>query len=111
MLPAGQLRDRVTIQQPVRVRTAMGGTEDTWQDVTTVWASVRQPSSNELFAAAQQQALVEHVVVIRYRTGIAANMRVMWRGRALDIVGEPADMDGTRRELRLRCVSGAKNGD
>jgi len=110
MLSAGQLNERVTFQSVSRTKGDMGGQVETWADHATVWANVRQPSSRELVAAAQMQSTMDHVITVRYRTDITSDMRVMWRGRALEIVGDPYDPDGRRVEMKLRCMSGARNG-
>lgn len=105
----GQLRERVTVQQFTETRNGIGAAVKSWSDVAEVWAEVRTPSGRELMAAAQMHSVLTHMITIRYRDDITAAMRVVWRGVNLEVDGEPFDPDGTRRWLKLRCVSGVRN--
>lgn len=108
-LTAGRFRERVTLQQALRVRDPGGATSDTWSDVVTVWASVEPLRGKEFFAADQMQEAVDYRVTIRYRTGVDRKMRVMWRGQALDVVSV-IDVHSKRENIELMCISGVRNG-
>lgn len=109
-LSAGQFDQRVTIQQKSVTRSAIGEEVPTWATFATVWARVEPIRGREFFAAAQMQSATDHRVTIRYRTGITRDMRVLWRGIPLDIVGEPIDVNARKENLELMCLSGVRNG-
>ena len=99
---AGDLRHRVTIQQPVETQNAYGEPVVAWQDVATVWAAVEPLRGREFFDAQQVQARVDHRIRIRYRADVTPKMRVLLGSRAFNIqaVIEP---ESRRRELHLMC--------
>lgn len=82
---AGELRERVTIQTKTRTRDAMGGYVESWTDTATLWALVRPMSGGERAQAGQQQSAADYKVVIRYRSGITPQQRLVWRGTPLNI--------------------------
>lgn len=85
-MDAGRLRERVTVQQASESRNALGETVQTWGTYATVWASVEGVSSRESLYAGQQQIAISHRVRLRYLNGLTQSMRLVWRGRTLEIV-------------------------
>lgn len=84
---SGRLRKRVRIEQPVDTSDGAGGYIRSWNLVTTVWAEV-EPFSNrgrEIVVAEQVQSEVTHRIMIRYLSGVTADMRLVMDGRALNI--------------------------
>lgn len=108
-LAAGDLDQRVTLQNVVTSRSATGAEVQTWQDVATVYAAVRPIRGREFFAAGETQSAVDVRVLIRYRDDVTREMRVVHRGKPLDIVSV-IDQDSRRESLELMCVSGVRNG-
>lgn len=100
---AGQLRHRLTLQQPNPTLDSRHEPSDTWADVATVWADVRAPSGRELEIAKQLHGLITQVVTIRYRDGITADKRFRWGARTLNIVAA-RDEDSRRRMLIIECT-------
>lgn len=86
MLKAGSLKHRVTIQNPTKTRSASGSASLGWGTVATVWASVRGMSGRDVIMAAQAQALVTHKVMIRYRTDVNAQTRLLYEGKVFEVV-------------------------
>lgn len=86
MILPGQLRERVTVQQPTRATTTLGESQLTWSTYATRWASVEGVSSREALQYGQQQAEVTHRVRMRYLDGLTHTMRLSWRDRILDVV-------------------------
>ena len=101
MIDPGKLRDRVTIQRASESRNALGETVLTWTDYTERWASVDGVSSREALAAGQSQVEMSHRVRLRYVKGLTQSMRIMWRGRKLEIVSLLEH--GHRSEHELLC--------
>lgn len=104
---AGDLTQRVTLQQRQTTINALGETVITWADVATVWAGAEPLRGRELFAANQTQSSISVRFAIRWRADVDAGMRVMWRGAPYAIEGQPIDVDGGRQWLELMCIHGA----
>lgn len=84
---AMRLKQRITLQEPNETDDGGGGTVRGWSDVATLWAEVLPVGgarSERLFAA-QLEATVTHRVIIRYRTGVTAAMRISYAGRYFNI--------------------------
>lgn len=104
---AGELRHRVTIQAEDRQDDGQGGYTPMWRDVETVLASIQPISGNEALVARQLQDTVTHKVVMRYRPGITAAMRLKFGTRLFNI-REVRNYDERNRRLELRCVEGGE---
>ena len=100
---AGALRHRVTIQSGTPTRDGFGTEVLVWGTVATVWATVRSVSGREQVQPEQIFANVTHQITLRYLAGLTAKMRVLWRGRVLEIQGvrEP---DNRLRMMQLDCL-------
>lgn len=109
-LPSGAFDQRITIQRKQSTRGSMGQEIVTWVDHVLCWARVEPLRGREFFAAAQLQSATDHRITIRYRSGITRDMRVVWRGIALEIAGDPIDVFGAHENLELMCISGIRNG-
>lgn len=104
------LTHRITIQRRDDGQDGYGQTIEAWTDVCTVWAAAEPLRGRELFAAQQTQEQSEVRFVIRYRDGIDAAMRVIWRGQPHGITAPPIDQRGRRQWLELMCSTGVKDG-
>lgn len=85
MIDPGRLRERITIQNASETRNAMGETTQAWGTFAERWASVQGISSREFLLSGQQQTEITHRVRLRYVDGLTSTMRVLWRGRVLEI--------------------------
>ena len=104
MINAGSLRERVTVQQASESRNALGETVLSWATFAERWASVEGVSSRESLAYGQQQISVSHRVRLRYLTGLTQSLRLVWRGRTLEIVSLLEH--GNRSEHEIICQEG-----
>lgn len=107
---AYKLRHRVTLQRYEQTRDEMGGVVETWADVATVWASIEPLSAREFIAAQSAQSQVSARIVIRYREGITAAMRILHNGRVYNIEGVLPDPRSGREYLTLPCSEGVNDG-
>ena len=105
VIDAGSLRERVTVQQASEARNALGETVLSWATFATRWASVEGVSSRESMVYGQQQIDVTHRVRLRYLSGLTQSMRILWRGRTLEIVSLLEH--GNRSEHELVCQEAA----
>lgn len=85
MIDPGRLRERVTIQSATESRNRLGESVLTWGTFVERWASVEGLSSREVLQTGQQQTEATHRVRLRYVPGLKATMRLLWRGRTLEI--------------------------
>lgn len=99
---AGDLRNRIKIQQKSVTRDTFGGETVTWTDVVTVWAAIEPISGREYYAAQQVQAEASTRIRIRYYAGITTSMRVLWGTRYFDILSV-IDIQERGREIHLMC--------
>lgn len=86
MLKAGELVNRITIQQNTPSTNADGTKIENWIDVITVWAAYEAKSGRELFAALRFNSEVNAIFRIRYQPDINVEMRVIFWGRQFDIL-------------------------
>jgi SPP1 family predicted phage head-tail adaptor len=105
---AGDLSRRITIQSPSESQDEYGQPTQDWTDVCSTWASIRAATSKEVYAASSFVSQVSHIVTIRWRAGIAAKQRILYRDRTFEVQGV-SDPDESRVCLNLLCIE--INGD
>ena len=81
----GELRHRITIRQKTVTINQRGFTEEVWEPVCTVWASVENLRGREYFQAAAVQAETTVRFTIRYRPGLNTAMRIAFDGKEYNI--------------------------
>lgn len=81
----GKLRHRLTIQAYTETVNTFGEPVKTWADVNTVWCAIEPLKGREYMAAKETQSEVNVRVRMRYRTGMAANMRLYGGGKYYEI--------------------------
>lgn len=109
-MQAGQLRDRITIQVRSTVDNAAGEPTLSWTDFAAgIAANVTDMSGREYIAGQSITNAVTTTIIIRYRAGVTAAMRVLSRGVTYNIeaVIEP---ENKRREMHLMCLRNVSNG-
>lgn len=110
-MQAGKLRHRVRLQAPGRTQDPdTGEMRDGWTTVKTVWASVEPLSVREFISAQAAQSEVSARIVIRYREGVDATMRVLHRGKVYNIQGVLPDDESGREYLTLAVSEGVNDG-
>ena len=75
---AGELRERLTIQQNTPSTTSQGGRSASWGTLATVWGAVRPVAGDEVLQAASIGSQMPFEMEIRYRADVTAKMRVQW---------------------------------
>ena len=90
---AGELRHRITVQT---LQTG-GRDEDgfeidpVWVDYVQIWAKISPLSSRDVITAQASGAEVVARMVVRHRTDLNTEMRVLHRGRIYHIASEGLD--------------------
>ena len=103
MIPAGTLRQRITIQQSTDSQDATGQPIRTWANVISgVPARVESVAGGETVRGRQVMAQTTTLLTTRWMSGITPSMRIVFCNRTLGIlrVNDPV---GDRRELRIEC--------
>ena len=98
MIRPGTLNDRITVQSCTMKTNSLGESVPTWTDYATVWASVEGVSAREYLTSGQQNVYVSHRVVSRWLSGMTQAMRIIWRGRTLEIISLLEHDTRTRHE-------------
>lgn len=105
MLSAGRYNRQITLQKNTIVRNSYGGTEDQWEDIATVRASIEPIQGREYWSGPFQ--LGENIIRIRlrYLPGITRKMRVVYGDRIFAIYSV-IDSKEAHREIQLMCKEG-----
>jgi SPP1 family predicted phage head-tail adaptor len=109
MIVIGQLRHRITFQEPVLAPDGSGGFTETWQDIAEaaeVSAAIVGLSGAEQLRFQQLQPTATHKIFLRYRDDITPQMRIVKDGRVYNILSV-TDRDGTQSCLEILAESGA----
>lgn len=91
---AGTLNSRITIQQLAAGQDSLGQPVQTWSDVATVWANIKQSSGSETIRSDRELSVVRASIRIRYKTGLNAGMRVVAGADVYEIRAVLGDVGG-----------------
>jgi SPP1 family predicted phage head-tail adaptor len=98
----GQLRQRVTLQAPVDAPDDIGAADRTFSAFAQVWARVETLSAQEQFIEQRLEQSRRCAVMIRWRSDVTSQMRIVFRGRIL-VIRSVEDRDETPRFLTCLC--------
>jgi SPP1 family predicted phage head-tail adaptor len=99
-MKAGDLRERITVLAYRETKNAMGEMVPVYDTTfAEVWASVQGVTAREFLLAGQQQTEISHRVRMRFLTGLTQRMRIVWRGRTLEIVSLLEHANRSEHEL------------
>ncbi len=101
---AGDLNERITIQQNTPTQDAFGAEVASWSTVATVWAQVIAQSGSEQIAAGVGVATTIYTVTIRYRDDVTTQMRILYEGLTLEIRAVLSGDDAASMKLDCRQV-------
>jgi SPP1 family predicted phage head-tail adaptor len=123
-IEAGKLRHRIRIErrdyyydsngQPIQ-NPETGETPQRWVEVQTVWAAIEPLSAREFIQSAALQSQITARIVIRYRDGLDAAMRLVHvrKGRP-DVIYNPEgflpDKDSGLEYLTIPVGAGVNQG-
>ena len=106
------LTERIRIEARATADNSLGEEVGAWEPihVGSLWAKAEPIRSRELVAADQIQSAGDTRFTIRFRDGVLPSMRVVWRGKPYDIIGEPIDIEARRQWLEMTCTTGLRSG-
>lgn len=99
-MTAGELNKSITFQRKTITHDTYNAPIETWSDAFTVWAAVAEIGSRELYQAQKLYSETSAVFKVRYTERITGSMRIRYRGRTYEILGEPTP-DSRRIELSI----------
>lgn len=104
-MKSGELKQRITIQQPTYTKNAIGEKIATWATWATVWAAVEPNWGGTYYRAKQSDSDVTGRIRIRYINGLKPTMRVSYQGRIFTIVSiiHPKE---NRKEIHIMYSEG-----
>lgn len=114
-LKAGRLRHRVAIQAFVyQGQDPLSGAEiRTWTDVAgceSVPCAIEPLSAREFIASQATQSQIVARIVMRYREGLDASMRIVHKGKIYNPQGFLPDADSGMEYMTVPCSLGVNNG-
>lgn len=80
-----QLRHKLVLQQEIRTADDIGGYTRTWKDIVELWAEITPLSGSERMLGGKAQSELTHKIRLRYRSGIAPGMRILFDKRTFNI--------------------------
>ena len=100
MTDPGELRHRLTLEEPVETADGTGGVTRSFATVTTLWASVTPVSARGRVEAASLAADVTHRIVIRSGPQLTTRHRLREGTRIFRILAL-RDRDGSGRFVEI----------
>lgn len=85
----GKLRDRILLQQRIRITVSGAGGLTSWEDVADIWGEAKPLSSSKTLQDNQVTLRNGYIFLIRYRIDFTPDveMRVVYDGRFYTING------------------------
>ena len=99
---AGTLRERIIIERPSEVRTAMGLITSGWQEIARCLAAITTDGAGAEREAMALSAMPRFRVAIRPRDGIAIDQRILWGKRVL-MIRQLSDDPRASDRIVMRC--------
>jgi len=82
----GNKRNLCILKEPVQLQDGAGGIVDGWQDFAKIWASITPISGKESWANNQKYFEATHKIYTRYIPGVNTKMRIVCKGREMEIL-------------------------
>lgn len=107
---SGQLNQQIQLQERAVGANGLGEATGAWvARGQPIWAAVWPLRGAERLAAGGLQQTLDVIAVIRYRPGITASLRFLWRGEPYDILAA-VPVDGGQEWIELSAITGARDG-
>lgn len=108
---AGQLNQRIQLQQRAAAVNGLGEASGAWADLgTPLWAKAEPLTGRDYLAAGAMQQPVDTRFVIRSLAGgVTPSLRLVWQGQPYDI-NSALPVDGGIEWIEIMATSGVKDG-
>jgi len=100
---AGTLKHKIEIQQNDPTQDSTGAEVENWTVFDETWAAVWPVSATERLSMGKLQGEVSHKIRIRFTAGVTSAMRILFKGRVLDIMAPPINKDELNEYLDMLC--------
>ena len=97
----GRLRTELSLRAVTAIADGLGGFDEEWNEVATVFGRIEPLAADSRFGADQTLETVTHRVTLRHREDVLSGMRFCRQGRVFAIV-TVHDPDETGRYLVCR---------
>lgn len=98
----GQLNRRISLQMLTGGQDALGQPVQTWTEIAQVWADIRHLSGMQAIQADAHISTVRASIRVRYRSGLAAGMRVV-HGATVYAIRAVLPDETDRQAVDLAC--------
>lgn len=95
-------RLRFTLEAPVETPDVIGGAEQVFTPITTLWGRIEAKTGDELVNAARAEGQVVTRIALRWRANIDSRMRLV-SGARMFLIRATYDPDGRKREIICLC--------
>ncbi|KKL69242.1 hypothetical protein LCGC14_2116930 [marine sediment metagenome] len=85
MVEAGKLRHKIDIQKFTTAKDSYGEDIKTWASYHKTYSKIEPLRGKEYFDTQQIVPEVDNKITIRYKSGIAPTMRIVWGSRTYEI--------------------------
>lgn len=100
----GELKRVISIQAKTKTPDGLGSWSETWAEYAETRAAIWPVSASEQVRNQQVENQITHKVRVRYQTGIIPEMRVVYKSRVFEILGQPINVNEENRWLDLLCL-------
>lgn len=98
----GKLRHRVSVQEKTQTQDPTTGEPlHTWKEVKKVWCEIVPLSAREFMAANATQSKIAGRITMRKNDFIAPDMRIVFRGQAMNVEGVLPDPESGNEYLTI----------
>jgi len=103
MINPGELTHRIVLQTKSITQDDELNVIEVWNDWRTVWCKPISKASREFFRLKTVNAEITEVFKIQYNPNVTAHQRIRFRGKYLEIIGDPINEGEKDNELLLTC--------
>lgn len=100
-MQAGLLKEWVTFEAETITRDEFGGQKKEWKEVLKTRARIQFKSGDQVLENREEIHTLTNTVTIRYRKGIARQMRILWDGEKYRILS--IDRNRAEQSLVIKC--------
>ena len=100
---SGRLQWRVEILKINRTPDGSGGYTTAWVNYATRWSDIQPLSGKERFAEGQIQNPTQIMFRLRYDPDVTAEMRIRYKGKVYQIIGQPINVRNEEIELEINA--------